>query len=311
MRRLNGLWFGFTALLFLSPRLPAQAPVKNATAACSRTHLSDSVSVDHFVFNTYKNDDVGETCLRVVSGGKAVFQRTDDNGGGYTLGQKADAETGAKAIPNGKDITGRGYPDMIVSEYTGGAHCCLIEFVFELEPKFRLLARIDAEDDDLSHFADLDHNGRYYYLTADWTFAYWPSSFASSPSAAIILRYVADDKGGGYHLALDKMRKPAPTAAAWAKQLAQARKTLQEGAWDLTGSGPFWNVVMNLIYSGNSQSAWRLVSEAWPAKRPGREDWAQSFCTILKTSPYYADLDNPLDGAPPACINAKPGAARR
>ena len=201
---------------------------------------------------------------------------------------------------------------MIVSVWTGGAHCCLIQYVFELRPKFRLLATINADDDDESHFADLDGNGRYYYLTADWTFAYWPSSFAGSPVAGITLRYAADDREGGYHLALDKMRKSAPTPAEWAKQVSTAREVFRNvDVWEEPSTGEFWQILMDFIYSGNSQFAWRLFSEAWPAEVTKKDDWVESFCSILKASPYYSDLDKPLDGAPPACIAAKPGAGKR
>ena len=84
---------------------------------------------------------------------------------------------------------------MIVSLFTGGAHCCTIHFIFELAPQFKLLATLNDSNDDLAHFERLA-DGHYYYITADWTFGYWPTCFACSPSALVTLRWTDDAKGG-------------------------------------------------------------------------------------------------------------------
>jgi hypothetical protein len=214
---------------FAAAQFPSQDPAK----ACSLEHLKDSAKVGRFVFTTYENVQSGDRCLQVLKDGKVIFRRTNDNGGEFTLGQPADKERGVtEAIANGTDITGRGRPDMIVSLYTGGAHCCVMHYVFELEPDFKLLATLDAEDSWRAHFSDLDHNQHYYYLANDWTFAYWRECFALSPSPPVILRFDENAKGGGYHLALDKMKLPAPTAAEW-------DKTVQEGRAAFSQDNPF------------------------------------------------------------------------
>jgi hypothetical protein len=194
---------------------------------------------------------------------------------------------------------------MVVTEWTGGAHCCLSAYVFELEPAFRLVARLDAEDDDLSHFEDIDGDGRFYYRTADWTFAYWPQSFAGSPSVPVLLRFVDDDRGGSYHLALDRMKQPALTGTAWRNKVADVRGWFDDPTWAFSGGG-LWQSMLELIYSGNSSEAWKLADEGWPAKVKGKAGWLRDFCGLLKTSSYFRDLDRPLDGAPTACATARP-----
>jgi len=302
----------FAVTLFSCCQAFAQDHVKDPRIACSRTYLTDSATVDQFVFNAYRNDNSGESCLRVLQNGEIIFQRTNDNGGGYTIGQKANSDNHIPAIANGTDLTGRGNPDVTVSEYTGGAHCCLIQYIFELKPVFRLLATIDAEDDDLSHFSDLDRNGRYYYLTADWSFSYWPSSFAGSPVSSIILRYITQTPRPGYHLATDKMKKPPPNPAEWTNQVWTARGIFNSsnGSWEQP-NGDFWQMLVDYIYFGNARFAWKLVSEAWPPQVPKKDEWVHDFCAILKSSSYFPDLDQPLDGAPPACISARPGSGKR
>ena len=172
-------------------------------------------------FTAYKSSD--GACVQATSGGKVVYNHSVDSFETFTLGQPADAQDNIAAIANGTDVTGRGRPDMIVSLFTGGAHCCTIHYVFELEPQFKLLATLNDSDDDLAHFARSGADPRYYYITADWTFGYWPTCFACSPSELVTLQWVDDDKGGGFHLAMDKMQKPAPTPAEWNKKLSAAQ----------------------------------------------------------------------------------------
>ena len=208
--------------------LSAQPASVNLAEICSRRYLKESVRIGQYLFQSYSDDDLG-ACLQVLRNSEVAFRRTLDTPVGYSLGQAAAPQFGIPAVPNGADITGRGLPDMIVSFTTGGAHCCSFHYLFELGSKLKLLATLSDEDDDLAHFAKLGTDKRYYYITADWTFAYWPGSFASSPSHAVVLRWVESKAGGSYQLALDKMRHPAPTPAIWAKDLKAVRRAAAKG----------------------------------------------------------------------------------
>jgi len=279
----------------------AQDPAEKPTAACSPEHLRDRARVGQFVFESYRNDNYG-SCLQVVQKGKVIFRRTDDSPVGYTLGQPGDKKEKIPAIANGTDITGRGHPNMIVSLYTGGIHCCSFHYIFELEPDFKLLATLDDRDTEFAYFADLDRNKHYYYLAEDWTFAYWQGSFASSPFHSVILHHVNDSNGGGFHLAIDKMRTPAPTPKQWKKTLSDVQHELFV-EHDRTF---LWHKVLGLIYEGHSDLAWKLLDEAGPRAQQGNYPNLADFCSVLKTSPYWPDLAPTLKNTPPACANAKP-----
>jgi hypothetical protein len=281
----------------------AQASAERENAACSRQNLTQSAEVDGFLFRAYEHHEDGTACVEVVRNGKVLIRRTDAEH--YTLGQPSESDFDTPRIANGVDITGRGHPNMIVSEWTGGAHCCRADYVFELEPEFRLAAQLEGADDDSSHFADLDRNHRYYFLTSDWTFAYWPSSFAGSPSATVVLRFIDDAKGGSYHLALDKMRKPPPGPAKWKEDVATARETFAKDGLEIDGGATVWNPVLNLIYEGHADLAWKFLDEVWPVKFKGKEKWTGDFCSLLKASPYWPDLQGSMGAMPPACAAAK------
>ena len=199
-------------------------------------------------------------------------------------------------------MTGRGQPDMIVSLYTGGAHCCSIHFVFELEPQFKLLATLNDADDDMAHFERLA-GGHYYYVTGDWTFGYWPTCFACSPSALVMLRWTDDAKGGGFHLAMDKMQTPSPTTAEWNKEMSAAQKVVAAGDADSIGT-TMWQTVLNLIYGGHSDLAWKFVDALGPKAQQSPLPTLADFCSVLKMSPYWPDLQPTLKDTPTTCANA-------
>jgi hypothetical protein len=75
----------------------------------------------------------------------------------------------------GTDITGAGKPNAIVSDWSGGAHCCFTLRIFELGKQFKEIAKIEAGHSDGAKFVDLDHDGFYEFEGNDWAFAYWES----------------------------------------------------------------------------------------------------------------------------------------
>ncbi len=291
------IWIAAAAPLF------AQGPAENPATACTSKNQLDAAKVGQYQFTAYKSGD--GACVQATSGGKVVYNHSVDSFETFTLGQPADAQDNIPAIANGTDVTGRGRPDMIVSLFTGGAHCCTVHYVFELEPQFKLLATLNDSDDDLAHFARSGADPRYYYITADWSFGYWPTCFACSPSELVTLRWVDDDKGGGFHLAMDKMQKPAPTQAEWNKKLNAAQAVVSKGDADSIGT-TMWQTVLDLIYTGHSDLAWKFIDAAGPKAQQSPLPALADFCGVLKSSPYWPDLQPTLKDTPPACANAKP-----
>jgi len=293
-RGLVALFLTGAVWLAAARMLVAQTATEGPDAACAGKNRIGQVKVSGFTFATYSSDF--GSCLRVVSGGKTVFSHAAAS---FTLGQDASTDGNYLGVPNGADVTGRGHPDMIVSEFTGGAHCCMSHYVFELEPQFKLLATLHDADDDLAHF-EREKDGRYIYITADWTFAYWPGCFACSPAEVVTLRWADDAKGGGFHLARDKMQRPAPTPAQWSKSLAAARKVVSQGDPNSIGT-TLWQTVLDLIYTGHSDLAWKFVDAAGPKAQQKPFPSLADFCGLLKQSAYWPDLEPTLKEAPAAC----------
>jgi hypothetical protein len=306
--RLLALGFLVACLAHLKPRpaLGEQFPARKPQQICSSAHLQDKVSIDDFDFRSYEDDESGQACLQVLHAGKIIFERTNDNFGSFILGQKASGAI--PAIPNGTSVTGDNRPEMIVSQWTGGAHCCRLDYVFQLLPEFKLVTTLDARDSDGAHFADLDGNGQYYYLADDWTFAYWWESFAGSPVHSVVLQFVKGSRGGKFRLAMQKMAKPAPSPAEWAKALSDVNQELELEGRNMANDLPrvLWQEVLDLIYTGHSDLAWKFLEQAGPKAQQGAYPDLADFCSMLKSSPYFADLSKTMRDVPASCSAAKP-----
>jgi hypothetical protein len=298
-------------MIALAGSLAAQASIDPPSSDCSAWYLNQAVVVGQYTFKAFKNPQTGAACLEVEEkgfqekkvmgrmaerfihkeGGQVVFRRTSESFGQFTLGQPAQPQNNIAQIENGTDITGHGRPNMIVTNWSGGAHCCFSHFIFELQPKLTLLAEIDDADGGDAHFATLDGDRQYYFVGKDWTFAYWDASFTESPAPAVVLRLVDDGRAGSYRLAMDKMERAAPSSREWDKAVYEAQAAFAERNSFGDGIGSvLWSNMLNLVYTNHSDLAWKLMDDAWPAQRPGKEKFISDFCSQLKTSPYWPDL---------------------
>jgi len=295
------------ALWCLAPSAEAGSGAQAASQDCKPKDESGSLTIRGYNFHVYQNDE--KACLKVFRAGKQVY-RTEEAGGSFTLGKIGDASSPGGVVP-GTDVTGRGHAEVLVSYFSGGAHCCFSLLLFELEPQFTLLENIGLGNSDESVFKrDAQHpeDKRYRLETADETFAYWHTSFAESPLTPVLLEATDDGKGGvRFRLATDKMHKPAPTEDQWRRtDLKAARAALQPGTGfeNYYAGSDLWRVMLDRIYAGQDEWAWKTVDAAWPAKKAGKEAFLKDFCQTLHLSPYWTDLQPTITHAPTVCAQA-------
>jgi hypothetical protein len=274
---------------------------------CAASNLDSTATVGQLKISAFSTEFTD--CLQVASGTKVLFRGTIKAGGGSLILGQTDSDFGIPVIRNGTDVTGRGHPDLIVSLFTGDAHCCTSHYLYELAPVVRLAAKFSDAHDDMAHFERDPKDGHYYYHTADWIFAYWPTCFACSPSEAVILRFVDDAHGGSYHVAFDKMAKPAPTQAVWNKELSAAQAAVNKGDADSIGT-TMWQTVLNLLYAGHSDLAWKFVDAAGPKAQQKPFPSLAEFCNLLKRSAYWPDLGPTLKDPPAACSYSPPASTK-
>ncbi len=262
--------------------------------------IKQSASFKAYKATIYKTlysqpDEIPEPCdevLEITKNNNLVFR---EEGCDYYIGHHPerdehgeiiDSINNSEIVAMGKDVTGAGVPNLVIYTYSGGAHCCSSFYVFEIGETFNKLAEIDAKFGELSHFEKRPGEKSLVFLTGDDVFSEWLNwSSGSFRSPEVILRF----RDGKYRLALDLMAKPVPSTEA----MEEAVRLVQSEFWD-DGKPPLSHVeyMLDLIYSGNSDSAMEFFDKAWPPFMHGKTQFLTSFFNKLTESPYWHDLAN-------------------
>jgi hypothetical protein len=262
----------------------------SSIAYAERNQFGTEQTFQAYTVRTDFNDETFEGQFEILYHGQRIYQKIDASK--FFIGHMYDdVHVNSDLIKMGNDITGDGVPDLVIAEYTGGAHCCLNFYVFTIGQEFRYFGKIEANDGDWSYFADLDGDQCLEFIGYDWTFAYWRTGFASSPAPDIILRF----HDGVYILAEDLMRKPVPIPS----ELDENTRVIQaDESWTMKGHPPktppasLWQMMLDLIYSGHADAAWQFFDQTWVADIPGKEEFLEDFRAQLMKSPYWREIEH-------------------
>lgn len=89
------------------------------------------------------------------------------------------------------------------------------------------------------------------------------------------------------------MKKPAPNQQNLLKMAEETKADFanvgEENNWSAPSTMKYR--MLDLIYSGNMESAWKLWELSWPAKHPGNAAFLKEFVQELKSSPHYNDIN--------------------
>jgi hypothetical protein len=184
-------------------------------------------------------------------------------------------------LPLGLDVdaTGDGKPDFVLQSYSGGAHCCYYTLVLEREPELAVLAEFDGANTP-AILENLDADPALEVRLLDWTFAYWKTSYAESPAPEVIL----DLQDGAYLGSTELMRRPPPAKAALDAEI----KAMRAGVLAQRKPTPqLWGRMLEYIYSGNAETAFKLLDGAWPEGLSGKASFVLQFGAQLSFSPYW------------------------
>jgi hypothetical protein len=213
----------------------------------------------------------------------------------------AIGEDAADHAPPDTDLDGDGFSEVIVSEYTGGAHCCFNLHVVRLhpEPSYQRLSLQHAEG---GVFEQLDGDPALEVVMPDWSMAYWNCGFANSPTPVVVL----DLADGAWRPSVALMRRP-PASDAELRKMAELWTGWRCDAGGLWGTGVCrgdlalpWESMLDLIYSGNAAQA-RWVLDHGCEETPEKRDafWADMIQHLHRSDAWdtlVALNGNPLTG---------------
>ena len=150
---------------------------------------------------------------------------------------------------------------LIINQYSGGAHCCTTIRIYDLEgPRPKPLYDNLRYDVDFSPvLVDIDHDGVYEFTQPVMAFDYFDRlSHASSPFPQMAFRY---DKSAGKYVPagreyadylLSDVGKYSDDVKKLSRELTSTR--YQEDAGDYLGA--VLQVVLQYIYVGREQEGW-------------------------------------------------------
>ncbi len=216
-----------------------------------------------------------EQTLVVLKSGREVFRET-----GYRWYI-------ANEVPKfGVDITGTGQPNVVLSEYSGGAHCCTTNYIFELAEPLKVI-RVPSDDFPIT-FKELDGRPGLEIILLDTIFLYWKAGFVGAPTPRVVLRY---DKGA-YQVATDLMKEP-PMGRE--HLLRHAQEIRGSAVWGNDEDYPLdqrlWKIMLDLIYTGNVDQAREFTDMAWPQTFPGKKEFLFEFFDChLRRSLYWPGI---------------------
>jgi hypothetical protein len=157
-------------------------------------------------------------------------------------------------------VLGGSAKQLIIEQYTGGAHCCGFYWIYDLGRTPRLLFSDESyhfESGNGLNLIDLDKDGRFELEQVILQFDYFHLSHSRSILPTIVFSY--DEKLGGYRPANVRFRDYVLRGID--EDIAKAKK-LQSSVTDSNSYlheeylSSVLNVVLNDLYTGKTKDAW-------------------------------------------------------
>jgi hypothetical protein len=158
------------------------------------------------------------------------------------------------------------YPEVVVSFYTGGAHCCSDTSVVTASPDGSNWSTVELGEFDGGPLlaTDVNRDGRYEFMIRDNAFLYAFACYACSEAPLTLL---AIDNGGVKDVTREE--RFGPTHAAWLKSMIE--NVPEEGS-DVNGF--LAGYVGEKIPLGEGKSAWEVML----AHYDHQSDWGLEIC---------------------------------
>ena len=180
-----------------------------------------------------------------------------------------------------EDITGNGLPNVVIDTISGGNAGFGSTHIFELHPELIIRELFSSDEFDTRldgfidapysvHVVDLDGDGVMELINSVSYYLPFIAARADQPQTYLALRWT----GSTYAIDLALNRR-LPSPEGYRSTVEEMRRLWGSFVEDENlpmGAGKLYGAVLDLIYSGNWDSAWRLLADGLP---PDRRDTAK------------------------------------
>jgi len=179
---------------------------------------------------------------------------------------------------------------LVISQYTGGNHCCVVYWIYDLYPRFRLLFRskdfqTDGYSDSHKLFQNLDRDRSLEIVDETPAFYYFDDlAFASSPNPTFIFDY--DAKSRSFKLANRKFATYLLRNAGESLQKASAVKDSdpnQFATW-------MFSIYLDYVYAGREKEGRALYYGNKVLKKSGLLHKWEAVRSVLISEPGYKEI---------------------
>jgi len=280
MRAGIGQWLAVAALVLCATPAPAQTPRE---APHEGYGLHDVRIMGPFTIQRWVNEARSEIsgagmcdCLTVVyEGGRQLI----------TFGTPGTLAAYTVSELTGADVNGDGLPDLVVSAWSGGAHCCYSSGVYSVGEDVKPVLTLATGNCGPGEFADLDGNGTREFVTCDDRFANMYCSYADSPFPRVIYSY---DSSRGIYV-VDTPRFASHFREQLAEALDQAQTWLSESGGQDAGLDKcrLLRPVLGLMYSGRFQDGLVLIRALY--RGGDRDEFERDTVERVRKSPFWVE----------------------
>ncbi len=203
-----------------------------------------------------------------------------------TLGQEGLVSDITVADPSGRDITGDGSPDVVVTDWSGGAHCCYSTTVYSVDAGSAVREIFGATTGScMADFEDLDGDRRLELVTCEdgWESDY--CSFAEAPFAPVVFAYSQSTRA--YVPATPRYRNRYTRDIAESTQRAEVEIRQRNGRDPGLDKCAVLAPVLPLLYTGQINEGIALLRRLY--RHPDRDAFEVAVVMRMRSSPLWVE----------------------